>query len=114
MPMRKFDDCVEEKRLREKTEGYVNHWQKWGAYVAERSWGTVREDYSENGDAWSFTSHHQAMHKTWRWGEDGIAGWCDRYQILVFAHAFWNGKDPILKERLFGLSAWEGNHAEDV
>jgi hypothetical protein len=82
--------------------------------VSDRAWGTVREDYSQNGDAWSYFPFDQAASKAYRWGEDGIAGWCDRYQILVFAPAFWNGKDSILKERLFGLSSNEGNHGEDV
>jgi len=104
----------ENKRLYESYEGDVPPWSKWGPYVSERSWGTVREDYSYNGDAWNFFTYEQALSKTYRWGEDGIAGWCDRYQILVFAPAFWNGRDPILKERLFGLTSWEGNHGEDV
>lgn len=104
----------EEARLQEKNEGPVNLWQKWGPYVSERSWGSVREDYSENGDAWSYFPFDRAHTKTYRWGEDGIAGWCDRYQVLTFSPVFWNGKDPILKERLFGLNAWEGNHGEDV
>lgn len=94
--------------------GIVPLWEKWGPYVAERSWGTVREDYSENGDSWSFFSHDLAVSKVYRWGEDGIAGWCDRYQVLVFSPAFWNGQDSILKERLFGLANNEGNHGEDV
>ena len=89
-------------------------WRRWGPYVSERSWATVREDYSLNGDAWAFLPHDLARSKAYRWGEDGIAGICDRYQILVFAPAFWNGRDPILKERLFGLTPHEGNHGEDV
>ena len=89
-------------------------WQKWGPYVSERAWGTVREDYSADGDAWNYLTHDLARSKAYRWGEDGIAGICDRYQILVFAVALWNGRDPILKERLFGLSSPEGNHGEDV
>lgn len=89
-------------------------WYKWGPYVSERAWGTVREDYSADGDAWTYFPHDLAFKKAYRWGEDGIAGFCDRYQILVFAPAFWNGKDPIIKERLFGLSSPEGNHGEDV
>lgn len=104
----------EEKRVKERKGGPVQPWQKWGAYVSERSWGTVREDYSPNGDAWNFFTHDAAIDKAYRWGEDAIAGWCDRYQILVFAPAFWNGVDPILKERLFGLGSKEGNHGEDV
>lgn len=104
----------EQSRLKEIGGGPVPIWYKWGPYVAERSWGTVREDYSWNGDAWRYFPFEEAHKKVYRWGEDGIAGWCDRYQVLVFAPAFWNGKDPLLKERLFGLSAPEGNHGEDV
>lgn len=100
----------EQKRLEESP----TIWQKWGPYVAERAWGTVREDYSWNGDAWQYFPHDQAASKAYRWGEDGIAGWCDRYQVLTCAPAFWNTRDPILKERLFGLSSVEGNHGEDV
>jgi hypothetical protein len=107
-------DTQEHSRLNEKVKGDVPHWQKWGPYVSERAWGTVREDYSWNGDAWKYFPFDAAASKVYRWGEDGIAGWCDRYQVLVFAPAFWNGQDPILKERLFGLSSSEGNHGEDV
>ena len=89
-------------------------WKRWGPYVSERSWGTVREDYSENGDAWGFLTHDMARSKAYRWGEDGLAGYCDRYQLLTFSLALWNGKDPILKERAFGLVPSEGNHGEDV
>src|SRR6185369_12570151 len=92
----------------------VSLWRKWGSYVSERAWGTVREDYSATGDAWDFLTHDLARSKAYRWGEDGIAGLCDRYQLLVFAPAFWNRRDPILKERLFGLTNEEGNHGEDV
>lgn len=104
----------EQRRLDEPQTDSVPKWQKWGPYVADRSWGTVREDYSWNGDAWSYFPFEKAASKVYRWGEDGIAGWCDRYQILVFAPAFWNGNDSILKERFFGLNSVEGNHAEDV
>ncbi len=104
----------EQARLNEKIKGDVPHWQKWGPYVAERAWGTVREDYSWNGDAWGHFPFDAASSRVFRWGEDGIAGWCDRYQILSFSPVFWNGKDPILKERLFGLASLEGNHGEDV
>jgi hypothetical protein len=104
----------EHLRLQEKGESPIRPWQKWGPYVSERSWGTVREDYSWNGDAWNFFPFEDAHQRVFRWGEDGIAGWCDRYQTLVFAPAFWNGKDPIVKERLFGLSSTQGNHGEDV
>ena len=89
-------------------------WQKWGPYVSERAWATVREDYSPDGGTWDFLSHDLARSKAYRWGEDGIAGICDRYQLLVFALALWNGRDPILKERMFGLTCSEGNHGEDV
>jgi hypothetical protein len=92
----------------------VPAWRKWGCYVSDRAWGTVREDYSANGDAWNFVTHEKARSKAFRWGEDAIAGICDRYQLLVFAPAFWNGRDPILKERLFGLTSSEGNRGEDV
>ncbi|POZ52757.1 MGH1-like glycoside hydrolase domain-containing protein [Methylovulum psychrotolerans] len=89
-------------------------WWRWGPYLSERSWGTVREDYSPNGDAWRYLPHDLARSKAYRWGEDGLAGICDRYQLLVFALGLWNGRDPILKERAFGLDMWEGNHGEDV
>lgn len=92
----------------------VEPWEKWGPYVSERGWGTVREDYSADGDAWNYFTHDQSRMRTYRRCEDGIAGISDRYQILLFAPAFWNGHDPILKERLFGLGAKEGNHGEDV
>ena len=87
-------------------------WRKWGPYLSERQWGTVREDYSENGDAWSYFSHDQARLRAYRWGEDGLAGFSDEQQRLCFALALWNGQDPILKERLFGLTNAEGNHGE--
>ncbi|HYB43307.1 MAG TPA: glucosidase [Candidatus Methylomirabilis sp.] len=89
-------------------------WRKWGPYLSERQWGTVREDYSENGDAWDYFSHDQARSRAYRWGEDGLAGVSDDQQYLCFALALWNGADPILKERLFGLTNSEGNHGEDV
>jgi hypothetical protein len=89
-------------------------WRKWGPYLSERQWGTVREDYSQSGDAWSYFSHDQARSRAYRWGEDGLAGISDDRQLLCFALALWNGKDPILKERLFGLTNSEGNHGEDV
>lgn len=104
----------ERLRLAERRDDPVPPWYKWGPYVSDRSWGTVREDYSWNGDAWNYFPFEEAHKKTYRWGEDGIAGWCDRYQVLVFAPAFWNGKDYILKERLYGLSSPQGNHGEDV
>ena len=89
-------------------------WKKWGPYLSERQWGTVREDYSENGDAWNFFTHDHARSRAYRWGEDGLGGISDDKQRLCFALALWNGKDPILKERLFGLTNSEGNHGEDV
>lgn len=94
----------------------ANHtpWKKWGPYLSERQWGTVREDYSPNGDAWSFFTHDQARSRAYRWGEDGLAGFSDDRQSLCFCLALWNGRDPILKERLFGLTNSEGNHGEDV
>lgn len=115
MSEKEFERMSEEShRLVEGKEDIIPRWQKWGPYVAERAWGTVREDYSASGDAWSYFPHELATSKTYRWGEDGIAGWCDRYQIMVLAPAFWNRQDPILKERLFGLNSYEGNHGEDV
>lgn len=92
----------------------VPPWEKWGPYVTERGWGSVREDYSADGDAWNFFKHDHARMRAYRWAEDGIAGFSDRFQTLLFAPAFWNGQDPILKERLFGLDSNEGNHGEDV
>src|SRR5215831_11764559 len=89
-------------------------WKKWGPYLTERQWGTVREDYSEDGNAWDYFSHDQARSRAYHWGEDGLAGVSDDRQFLCFAVALWNGKDPILKERLFGLTNSEGNHGEDV
>ena len=105
--------CAEAVRMRENT-GPTPPWWLWGPYVSERAWGTVREDYSPTGSAWDYFSHDLARSKTYRWGEDGLAGICDRYQLLVFALALWNGHDPILKERAFGLVPSEGNHGEDV
>ena len=89
-------------------------WRKWGPYLSERQWGTVREDYSADGNAWNYFSHDQARSRAYHWGEDGLGGICDDNQLLCFAVALWNGKDPILKERLFGLTNSEGNHGEDV
>jgi hypothetical protein len=106
-------DCVEQKRLDEAREKGTP-WKKWGPYLSERQWGTVREDYSEGGDAWNYFTHDQARSRAYRWGEDGLAGISDDRQRLCFALALWNGKDPILKERAFGLSNSEGNHGEDV
>ncbi len=105
---------TENERLQQKLEGPVGPWELWGPYVAERAWGTVREDYSADGDAWRYFTHDQARSRAFRRGEDGIAGFSDRFQVLVMAPAFWNGRDSILKERLFGLDTYEGNHGEDV
>ena len=104
---------AELQRLQEDREN-KQAWKKWGPYLSERQWGTVREDYSENGDAWNFFTHDHARSRAYRWGEDGLAGISDDQQQLCFALALWNGKDPILKERLFGLTNSEGNHGEDV
>lgn len=98
----------------EQTRLEDNGWKKWGPYVSDRQWGTVREDYSANGDAWNYITHDMARSKAYRWGEEGIGGICDDKQLLCFAVALWNKKDPILKERYFGLSNPEGNHGEDV
>src|SRR5512145_2237610 len=106
-------DVVEQKRLNQARESGIP-WKKWGPYLSERQWGTVREDYSEDGNAWSYFSHEQSRSRAYRWGEDGIAGISDDKQRLCLALALWNGKDPILKERLFGLTNSEGNHGEDV
>jgi hypothetical protein len=104
---------AEAVRLQEARTGKV-HWKKWGPYLSERQWGTVREDYSEDGNAWNYFTHDQARSRAYHWGEDGIAGISDDQQLLCFSVALWNGKDPILKERLFGLTNSEGNHGEDV
>jgi Mannosylglycerate hydrolase MGH1-like glycoside hydrolase domain len=102
---------AEDRRLQEKSEP---SWRLWGPYLSERQWGTVREDYSAAGDAWDYFTHDHARSRAYRWGEDGIAGLCDAEQRMCLALALWNGKDPFLKERLFGLSNAEGNHGEDV
>jgi hypothetical protein len=104
---------AEEKRL-EETYTRQAHWRKWGPYLSDRQWGTVREDYSPDGTAWDYFSHDQARSRAYRWGEDGIAGISDNHQRLCFAIALWNGVDPILKERFFGLTGNQGNHGEDV
>jgi hypothetical protein len=103
----------EERRL-EEAQQRTSHWKRWGPYLSERAWGTVREDYSSYGNAWDYFPHDHARSKAYRWGEDGIGGICDRHQFICFALALWNGRDPILKERLFGLTGNEGNHGEDV
>ena len=108
-----YIETREQKRLNEARENGVP-WKKWGPYLSERQWGTVREDYSQDGNAWDYFSHDQARSRAYRWGEDGLAGISDDRQQLCFAIALWNGRDPILKERLFGLTNNEGNHGEDV
>ena len=104
---------AENHRLEEARQRKTD-WKLWGPYLSERQWGTIREDYSPNGDAWNYFPHDHARSRTYRWGEDGLGGICDRKQYLCFAMALWNGKDPYLKERLFGLPNQDGNHGEDV
>lgn len=108
-----MNDNAETKRLEEAKTSQAP-WKKWGPYLSERQWGTVREDYSSNGDAWNYFPHDHARSRAYRWGEDGLGGISDDHQVLCFALALWNGNDPILKERLFGLTNSEGNHGEDV
>ena len=103
---------AEASRLEEIHRGV--HWRRWGPYLSERQWGTVREDYSEHGDAWEYFPHDHARSRAYRWGEDGIGGFGDNHLLLCLGLALWNGRDPILKERLFGLTNGEGNHGEDV
>ena len=112
-PREGFSDTAEQKRLNDARESGLP-WKKWGPYLSERQWGTVREDYSDDGNAWAYFSHDQARSRAYRWGEDGLGGISDNHQRLCFALALWNGRDPILKERLFGLTNSEGNHGEDV
>ena len=104
---------AEEQRL-EQSRDRKAHWKRWGPYLSERAWGTVREDYSPYGTAWDYLPHDHARSRAFRWNEDGLAGICDRHQMVCFALALWNGRDPILKERAFGLTSSEGNHGEDV
>src|SRR6266849_3854597 len=104
---------IERERLLANVPGH-DGWHHWGPYLSERQWGTVREDYSSGGTAWEYFPHDHARSRAYRWGEDGIAGISDRHQFICFALALWNGRDPILKERLFGLTGNEGNHGEDV
>ena len=105
--------AAEARRLDE-ARRHVRHWKRWGPYLSERAWGSVREDYSPGGDAWNYFPHDHARSRAYRWNEDGLGGICDRHQRICFALALWNGRDPILKERLFGLTGSEGNHGEDV
>src|SRR5205085_1316065 len=104
---------AERRRLQESHEKR-QPWKRWGPYLSERAWGTVREDYSADGDAWHYFPFEQSHARAYRWNEDGLAGICDRHQFICFAVALWNGRDPILKERLFGLAGPQGNHGEDV
>jgi Glycosyl hydrolase family 63 C-terminal domain len=108
-----YQSTAEDRRLDDANARRV-HWWRWGPYLSERQWGTVREDYSPDGDAWNYFPHEHARSRAYRWGEDGIAGLCDRHQRVCFALAFWNERDEILKERLFGLTNLQGNHGEDV
>src|ERR1700734_1199850 len=105
---------AEKQRRLKKHREIIAAWKRFGPYLSERQWGTVREDYSADGDAWGYFTHDQARSRAYRWGEDGLLGLCDRQGRLCFALALWNGADPILKERLFGLTGPEGNHGEDV
>jgi hypothetical protein len=112
-PTRAIVDCTEQRRLNEARDTGAP-WKRWGPYLSERQWGTVREDYSQDGNAWAYFSHDQSRSRAYRWGEDGLGGISDDRQRLCFALALWNERDPILKERLFGLTNSEGNHGEDV
>ena len=104
---------AEQRRLADDRDRRKN-WKRWGPYLSDRQWGTVREDYSANGSCWEYLPHEHARSRAYRWGEDGLLGFCDRECRLCFALALWNERDPILKERLFGLSNPQGNHGEDV
>src|SRR5256712_1504548 len=105
---------TEERRRLDEATRRTAHWRRWGPYLSERQWGTVREDYSPGGTAWEYFPHDHARSRAYRWGEDGLAGVSDNHQRLCFALALWNGRDPILKERLFGVTGNQGNHGEDV
>src|SRR5260221_6726477 len=104
---------AERQRMAEDRQGRAA-WRRWGPYLSERQWGTVREDYSPHGDAWDYLPHDHARSRAYRWGEDGLAGLCDVEQRICLSLGLWNGRDPILKERLFGLTNGEGNHGEVV
>src|SRR5882724_8375342 len=108
------DDMNAEEKRREESRTRKEHWKRWGPYVSDRAWGTVREDYSATGEAWEYFPHDHARSRAYRWNEDGLAAICDRHQFVCFGIALWNQADPILKERLFGLTGNEGNHGEDV
>jgi hypothetical protein len=109
----KPEETAEGRRLAD-NDARKAHWNRWGPFLSARAWGTVREDYSPHGTAWDYFPHDHARSRAYRWSEDGILGLCDRHQRICFALALWNGKDPILKERFFGLTNSEGNHGEDV
>src|SRR5689334_18412580 len=111
-PSKRNVATLEDQRLHETKAGKTN-WKQWGPYLSERAWGTVREDYSPNGNAWDYFPHEQARARAYRWNEDGLGGISDEEQRLCFALALWNGQDAILKERLFGLTGPQGNHGED-
>src|SRR6202142_4344708 len=111
-PRRALFETAEGRRLTATEAGEA--WKRWGPYLSERQWGTVREDYSRGGAAWDYFPHDHARSRAYRWGEDGIGGISDRHQLICFGLALWNGRDSILKERLFGLNGHEGNHGEDV
>ncbi|HEY8088150.1 MAG TPA: glucosidase, partial [Polyangiaceae bacterium] len=104
---------AEHRRL-EEVRGTGRKWRRWGTYLPERQWGTVREDYSTDGEAWEYFPFEHAHQRAYRWGDDGLLGFCDNRGLVCFGVALWNGVDPILKERLFGLNGKEGNHGEDV
>jgi hypothetical protein len=108
--MKPADRLTAEAMRLEESASRTTHWKRWGPYLSERAWGTVREDYSPYGTAWEYLSHDHARSKAYRWNEDGLAGMSDRHQFICFALALWNGRDPIVKERLFGLTGHEGNH----
>jgi hypothetical protein len=112
-PARAAAGGAEQERVDESHDD-LSPWRRWGPYLSDRAWGSVREDYSADGNAWAYLPYDKARSKAYRWGEDGIAGICDRFQLLVFAPAFWNGRDSHLKERLYGVNPYEGNHGEDV
>src|SRR6202451_3696231 len=112
-PTATTNGAAEKQRMADDLAG-KQCWRQWGPYLAERQWGTVREDYSPDGTAWEYFPHDMARSRAYRWGEDGIGGISDRHQRVCFALALWNGRDHILKERLFGLTGNEGNHGEDV
>src|SRR5215216_7832751 len=112
-PSKKLKPTAEEQRLEEARQR-SKHWKRWGPYLSERAWGTVREDYSEYGTAWDYFPHDHARSRAYRWSEDGMAGVCDERQTFCFALGLWNGQDPIIKERMFGMGGERGNHGEDA